>query len=88
MSAGFSKRLANFTISLFQSLRVEESFRSFYNVVLKIMKKKKRITIYFRAKVKPANVVRLIIPLLITLVVAVINKMMCTILIHLEATIE
>ena len=35
MSAASSKRLANFTVSLFQSLRVEESFKSFYNAVLK-----------------------------------------------------
>ena len=52
MSAGFSKRLANFTISLFQSLRVEESFRSFYNVVLKIMKKKKNYHL-FQSQSKP-----------------------------------
>ena len=32
------KRLANLTISLFQSLRVEESFESFYNVFLNKMK--------------------------------------------------
>ena len=38
ISATCSKRLANLTISLFQSLRVEESFESFYNVVLKKMK--------------------------------------------------
>ena len=40
MPAVSSKELANVAISLFQSLRVEESFESFYNVVLKIMKKK------------------------------------------------
>ena len=38
MSAASSKRLANLTISLFQPLRLEESFESFYNVVLKKMK--------------------------------------------------
>ena len=37
MSAAFSKRLTNFIISLFQSLWAEESFESFYNVVLKKM---------------------------------------------------
>ena len=50
MTAASCKRLANLTISLFPSLRVEESFESFYNVVLK---KNERITIYFRAKVTP-----------------------------------
>ena len=40
ISAVCNKRLANFTISLFQSLRVEEFFESFYNVIY----------IYFRAK--------------------------------------
>ena len=35
MSAVSSKRPANLTISLFQSLRVEESFKSFNNVVMK-----------------------------------------------------
>ena len=35
ISAAFSKQLANLTISLFRSLRVEEDFKSFYNVVLK-----------------------------------------------------
>ena len=33
-----ASRLAHLTISLFQSLRVEESFESFYNVVLRKMK--------------------------------------------------
>ena len=37
MSVAFSKRLTNFIISLFQSLRVEESFEFFYNLVLKKM---------------------------------------------------
>ena len=35
MSTASSKRLANLTVSLFQSLRVEELFKSFYNAVLK-----------------------------------------------------
>ena len=38
MSAVSSKRLANLTVSLFQSLRVEESSESFYNAILKKMK--------------------------------------------------
>ena len=38
MSAASSKRLANLTVSLFQLLRVEESFKSYYNAVLKKMK--------------------------------------------------
>ena len=50
ISAASSKRLAKLTISLFQSLRVEESSESFYNVVLK---KNEIIAIYFRAKVTP-----------------------------------
>ena len=50
MSAASSKRLANLTVPLYQSLRVEESFESFYNVVLK---KNELIAIYIRAKVTP-----------------------------------
>ena len=50
MSAASSKRLANLTVSLFQSLRVEECFESFYNAILK---KNERIVIYFRVKVTP-----------------------------------
>ena len=49
MSTASSKQLANLTVSLFQSLRVEEPFKSFYNAVLK--KKNERIGIYFRVKV-------------------------------------
>ena len=52
MSAASSKWLASLTISLFQSPGVEESFKSFYSVVLK-KKKTKRIAIYFRAKITP-----------------------------------
>ena len=37
MSAASSKQLKNFIISLFQSLKVEEFFESFYTVVLKKM---------------------------------------------------
>ena len=48
LSAASSKRLANLTISLFQSLRVEEPFESFYNVALQ---NNERIAIFFRAKV-------------------------------------
>ena len=50
MSAASSKRQANLTVSLFQSLRVEECFKSFYNAILK---KNERIVIYFRVKVAP-----------------------------------
>ena len=64
MSAVPSKRLANLTISLFQPLRVEKSFESFYNVVLK---KKRELSFILEPKL-PTNVVHLIIPLFIILV--------------------
>ena len=38
MSVASSKRLENLTVSLFQSLRVEEPFGSFYKVALGKMK--------------------------------------------------
>ena len=44
MSAASRKRLAILTISMFPSLRVEESSESFYNVVLKAMKQLRSIS--------------------------------------------
>ena len=70
MSVATSKRLANLTVSLVQSIRVEESFESFYNAVLK----ERKNCHLFQSQSYPVNVVPLIIPFLITLVVVVIKN--------------
>ena len=79
--------LYSHTDNLSKSLQSWRIFQIFLQCCFENNEKKKNCHL-FQSQSYPANVVHLIIPLLITLVLVVINKMRCTILIHPENTTE